>query len=174
MSRYKRRQTLVCTAYPKLEVLEREQPKVFTAIKKFKGVRDDTLLTYFGLKLKSLVEEKYGRNFDAVTCPPIKKKRIEKGYSPAAELGKRVSAYLGIDYVSFFEDGGGIYPERYKTAAKRFREGKFFRPEMKTSPQGLKILLIDDVTITNLTLVISTEALYRWGAGLVRCIALAG
>jgi len=111
---------------------------------------------------------------DVVTWAPTSGARARaRGYDQSELLARAVARVLGVPCRRLLYRTHGEQQTGH-TRAERLHGVSFrSRPLARVGRQGLRVLLIDDVTTTGATLVAAREALQRAGVGSVVCAAAA-
>ena len=112
---------------------------------------------------KALVEiiKDTGKSFDIATHPPASRQRL---YYPTAHLAKSVATELDLDLLDCLRWAGG----KGESQKKRVGQMKLKRlgesVECNSDLTDLRVLLLDDIITTGITLSKCQEALFQAGA----------
>lgn len=151
----------------------RYEGKVREAIIRFKFYGQTRSAGFFGRQIAALFPENAA--FDFVTAVPVSaKRRKARGYNQSELIARQAAEFLALPYRETLvktEDNR----EQHKLARQERRKNVkgVYRALDEAALKSARILLIDDIVTTGATLGECARVLYRAGAEVISCAAIA-
>lgn len=150
--------------------------KVVESIHRFKFAGRASYARPYGKLVGQCVADHWNNPLDGVTWAPLSaQRRRERGYDQAALLAKWTAKELGLPLLGMLDKVRNVPPQSglQDDAQRRANVLGAYRVHPKARPQGLRLLLVDDVVTSGATLGECARVLLSGGAREIVCASLA-
>ena len=149
---------------------------VVESIHRFKFSGRASYARHYSILVAQCVRDNWHEPLDAVTWAPLsKKRRRSRGYDQAKLLAQWTAKELGLPLLGMLDKVRDIPPQSQlqEDAQRRANVLGAYRLGKKARPEGMRLLLVDDVVTSGSTLGECARVLTQGGAGQVLCATLA-
>lgn len=144
-------------------------------ILKFKYHRDFTAGNILAELLEEYIEESFDyRNFVVTYIPLSKKSKRKRGFNQCEYIAKKISRYLNLQCSEILIKKGENKEQKKLRYSERFDNVKnIFKLKNNIDINGLKIIVIDDVTTSGATMEEACRILKKYGAKEIKLLTVA-